>query len=224
MGFTLSDVPIVFEDNNVLVINKPAGLLVHPTEHNPSAISVTKLFADKLVQSEPLRPGVIHRLDKDTSGVMILAKSRVALTDLQKQFKDRKVKKVYTALVWGHLKHHQARLELPIARSKRQPNKMKVQTSGKASISEYTVTREYPDYSLLGIRLFTGRTHQIRAQFEHLGHPVVGDSMYSKRRLPEGLDRQFLHSSVLGISLPNGEQKEFNVPLASDLQEFLDQQ
>lgn len=218
----MADVPIVFEDENVLVINKPAGLLVHPTEHKPDAISITKLFTDKLVWSEPLRPGVVHRLDKDTSGVMILAKTKVALHDLQAQFKEREVKKIYTALVWGHMKHSQARLELPIAHSKRQPNKMMVQTGGKPSVSEYRLVREYPDYSLLEVKLFTGRTHQIRAQFSYLGHPVVGDSLYSKRNLPDGLERQFLHSSVLGITLPKGSYKEFKAPLAADLRAFLD--
>src|SRR5437762_4681397 len=120
----VADVPILFENPDVLVINKPAGILVHPTDHDPKAMSLTKLFASKLVQSDPLRPGVVHRLDKDTSGVMVLAKTQTALKSLQDQFKNREVNKTYTALLWGHLAHSKARVELPIARSTKQPNKM----------------------------------------------------------------------------------------------------
>lgn len=219
--FSGADVPILFEDSNVLVLNKPAGLLVHPTDHNPSANSLTQIFAHKLIQSDPLRPGVVHRLDKDTSGVVIMAKTEIALRALQAQFKARTVEKIYDALIWGHLQEPKARLELPIRRSLRQPNKMMVHHAGKLANTEYEVVGRYVLYSLLKIKLLTGRTHQIRVQFAHLGHPVVGDPLYSKQKLPRGLTRQFLHAQSLTLTLPTGERKQFTTSMPQDLNSFL---
>lgn len=219
--FGQNDVPILFEDQTVLVVDKPAGLLVHPTSHNPKANSLTQIFSQKLVNSDPLRPGVVHRLDKDTSGVVVMAKTQTALIELQAQFQARTVQKIYEALIWGHLQQPQARLELPIRRSLRQPNKMMVHQTGKPASTEYRVVNNYPLYSLLEIKLLTGRTHQIRVQFAHLGHPVVGDSLYSKQKLPNGLTRQFLHAKSLTLRLPGGQPKQFDAPLPQDLTQFL---
>ncbi len=221
MIFSVAEVPILFEDNDVLVLNKPAGLLVHPTEHDPKANSLTQIFASKLVQSDSLRPGVVHRLDRDTSGVVIMAKTEQALNSLQAQFKARSVEKIYEALIWGHMQEPKARLELPVRRSLRQPNKMMIHHTGKLASTEYRVEGRYALYSLLEIRLLTGRTHQIRVQFAHLGHPVVGDRLYSKQRSPKGLNRQFLHAKTLALQLPSGEHKAFNAPLPEDLNTFL---
>lgn len=217
----MAEVPVLFEDNDVLVLNKPAGLLVHPTKHDPKANSLTQIFAAKLVQSDSLRPGVVHRLDKDTSGVVIMAKTEQALNSLQAQFKARTVEKIYEALIWGHMQEPKARLELPVRRSLRQPNKMMIHQAGKLASTEYQVIGRYPIYSLLEIKLLTGRTHQIRVQFAHLGHPVVGDMLYSKQKVPQGLHRQFLHAKTLALKLPGGEQKKFSAPLAKDLKTFL---
>lgn len=221
MTFDVANVPILFEGSDVLVVNKPAGFLVHPTEHDPGANSLTQIFADKLVQSDSLRPGVVHRLDKDTSGVVIMAKTMPALKSLQAQFKARTVEKIYEALIWGHMQQPKARLELPVRRSLRQPNKMMIHHTGKLASTEYHVLARYSLYSLIEIKLLTGRTHQIRVQFAHLGHPVVGDTLYSKQKLPQGLHRQFLHAKTLALNLPSGERKKFSAPLAEDLKNFL---
>lgn len=150
-----------------------------------------------------------------------MAKTTEALNYLQAQFKARTVEKIYEALIWGHMQQPQARLELPVRRSLRQPNKMMVHHTGKLSSTEYEVVGRYLLYSLLKVRLLTGRTHQIRVQFAHLGHPVVGDSLYSKQKLPNGLTRQFLHAQSLTLQLPGGEPKRFEAPLPTDLKIFL---
>lgn len=211
---------IIYQDKNVLVINKPAGLIVHPTNKTAEP-SVAGAFASMITDDDPLRPGIVHRLDKDTSGIMILARNKTAKEYLQAQFKSRKVTKHYTALVVGQLKNAHARLELPVRRGIKNPQKMNIEASGKPAISEYTLIREYGDYSLLDIAIFTGRTHQIRVQFAHIGHPIVGDKMYGSSKNPIELNRQFLHASLLGLDLPNGETKVFTVPLANDLQHYL---
>ena len=211
---------IIYQDKNVLVINKPAGLIVHPTNKTAEP-SVAGAFASMITDDDPLRPGIVHRLDKDTSGVMILARHKTAKEYLQAQFKSRKVTKHYIALVVGQLKNAHARLELPVRRGIKNPQKMNIEASGKPAISEYTLILEYGDYSLLDIAIFTGRTHQIRVQFAHIGHPIVGDKMYGSSKNPVELNRQFLHASSLGIKLPTGEAKVFIAPIANDLQHYL---
>lgn len=216
------DVPVLFEDDNVIVINKPAGLLTHPTDDNPDEPSVASYFRTQIDDPDPIRPGIVHRLDKDTSGVMILARNIATKEFLQSQFKARTVQKSYIALVWGRLKHPRARIELPIARKPQRGNEMKIAHGGKMAISEYGVKQEFDLYSLIEIDLQTGRTHQIRVQLEHLGHPVVGDTQYGRKPMPTGLSRQFLHAKSLRCEIAKGKSKEFVAPLAPDLQSFLD--
>lgn len=218
-----ASIEVLYEDDNVLVVNKPAGLSMHrisPTDHSKTLQGV---FTDKLANNDPLRGGIVHRLDKDTSGVVMLAKNTSALEFLQAQFAARKVDKTYLALVWGHLKHPEARIELPLARSYKTPTAMAVRPGGKPSVSQYKVLAEPGPYSYLEIMLHTGRTHQIRVQFAHLGHPVVGDKMYGHKKAPAGLSRQFLHAQKLAIILPgNSEKTSFSAELADDLMEFLE--
>lgn len=211
---------VLYEDKDVIVINKPAGLLTHPTERS-DAPSVAGAFASKASDSDKLRPGIVHRLDKDTSGVMILAKNIKAKEFLQSQFKNHKVKKSYLALIEGKLKQKTARIELPIARSSKQPNKMEVSAKGRSAVSQYKVIAEYPNASLVEISLLTGRTHQIRVQFAYLDHSVVGDKDYGIKKLAGGLDRQFLHSKTLVITLPSGDKKIFTAELPDDLNNYL---
>lgn len=212
---------VIFQDDNVIVINKPAGLVVHPSGKLAQP-SVAAAFSGKIVDSDKLRPGIVHRLDKDTSGVMILARNVKTKEFLQAQFKARTVQKVYKALVIGHLNEPSARIELPLERSKKNPEKMMVSSGGKVAISEYQTLTEYADYTLLQIELFTGRTHQIRAHFAHIGNPIAGDRLYSLQAIPIGLLRQFLHASSLTIEIAPGTTKTFTVPLANDLQTFLE--
>ncbi len=215
-------IAILFEDSNVIVINKPAGLLMHPKNDQDQSSSVFSVFSSQLAPADNLRGGIVHRLDKDTSGVVIMAKNESTLEFLQQQFAARTVDKTYLALVWGHLSHPKARIELPVRRSLKSPNVMAVHPSGKMSISQYQVLAEYKDYSYLSIDIHTGRTHQIRIQFAHLGHSVVGDKLYGKKALPQGLARQFLHAEKLSILLPNKKvKKTFYAPLPADLSSFL---
>lgn len=214
---------ILFEDDNSIVINKPAGISMHGINTEDRSVTIASLFKEKLAKNDPIRGGVVHRLDKNTSGVVVLAKNSKQLAFLQSQFANREVGKKYLALVWGHMKLPHARLELPIKRSTKSPAKMAIDATGKMAVSEYKVIEEYKDYSLLELAIFTGRTHQIRVQLSHLGHPVVGDLMYGNKRAPEGLKRQFLHAESLTLKLNQNEpQRVFEAPLAKDLNEFLD--
>jgi len=212
---------ILFENSDVIVINKPPGLVVHPTR-KLSQPSVAGAFLNKIEDSDVLRPGIVHRLDKDTSGVMILARNEITKAFIQAQFKSRKVKKIYTALVLGHLDMKSARIELPLERSKKNPEKMMVSSAGKMAISQYRLITEYPGYSLIEVELMTGRTHQIRAHFAHIGNPIAGDRLYGKQILPAGLNRQFLHASLLGLKVAKGQNMVFEAPLPNDLKAFLE--
>jgi 23S rRNA pseudouridine1911/1915/1917 synthase len=216
-------IDIIYEDEHVLVINKPAGISMHKINPEDERTTVHDLFKAKLAGNDPLRGGIVHRLDKDTSGVVIMAKDISSLEFLQSQFSDRLVEKSYLALVWGKLPHPKARIELPIARSSKSPTAMVIRPGGKMSLSEYELVSEYHGFSLIRVRIHTGRTHQIRVQFAHMGHPVVGDNMYGSRPLPKGLSRQFLHAERLALTLPGQDsQSVFEAPLPNDLKTFLE--
>ncbi len=214
---------VLFMDDQIVVINKPAGLVVYsPNSSNQE--SVARIFADKINYKDNERSGIVHRLDKDTSGVMVLARTLQAKNDLQSQFKNRKVQKKYIALVEGSLKEPKAKIDLPIARSKVSPTKMTISAEGKRSLSEYKVIKKYKHCSLIEVKLFTGRTHQIRVQFAHIGHPIVGDSKYGRAKNRVNLNRQFLHASSLKFELPtvdSSKEYNFTAPLPDELQEFL---
>lgn len=165
---------------------------------------------------------MVHRLDRDTSGVMILARTTAAREFLVAQFAKRLVKKEYEVLVAGHMPHQQARVELPLARSSQLYQKMVVHAHGKPAVLEYKVKKRLKDFDLLDVQLLTGRTHQIRAQMAYLGHAVAGDELYGKtaKKIPQP-PRQFVHSKQLTIELPSGSWQTFDAPLAHDLADFL---
>jgi len=211
---------IIYKDKDVIVINKPAGLLSHALS-NKNADSVAGAFNSEVDDDDPLRSGIVHRLDKQTSGIMILARNATAKKFLQEQFKARKVKKTYIALVHGHLQNDAARLELPITRSSNNPQKMIISKQGKPAISEYHTIKKYKDYTLISIKIMTGRTHQIRVQMAYIGNPVAGDMLYSNKKSLIDIIRQFLHSSELTIELPSGTIKTFRAPLPDDLEDIL---
>ena len=213
-------IPVIYENDDIIVVDKPAGVIVHPSETSTGP-SVVADFVDLIDDDDDSRPGVVHRLDKDTSGVMLLAKNQAAKKYLIEQFKNRQIKKTYLALVWGHLKEPEATIELPIGRDGVKRTTMKVAGSGRTAISHYQVESEYDKVSLVRINLETGRTHQIRVHFAHLHHPVVGDKTYSKKPMLPGLTRQFLHSGEISLTLPSGEAKSFISPLAPDLTQVL---
>ena len=217
---------VLYEDDDLLVVDKPAGLPVHPARGHPGHTLVNALLAylgSPPDTGDPLRPGIVHRLDMDTSGVMLVAKNRVAQANLAGQFKSRSVTKVYLALVRGHLAPEQGAIEAPVGRDPRNRRRMAVvnENRGRTARTGYRVVRYVGDYTLLEVAPETGRTHQIRVHLAAIGHPVAGDSTYG--RGPAQFSRQFLHSHRLGFFLPSsGEYVEFESALPPDLQEALE--
>lgn len=229
-GLVPEDIPldIVYEDEHVILLNKPAGLVVHPGAGNSSGTLVNALlahFPPIRDVGEMERPGVVHRIDKETSGILVFAKTNKAYKWLIGQFKAHQVQKTYLALVDGHPPTPTGRIEAPIERDPRSRTRMKVglQGHGKPAVSEYFELERFINHALLEVRPITGRTHQIRVHLSYLGIPVAGDSLYGRRHSSIELDRFFLHASSIKIKLL-GERvpRIFNVPLPVDLQAVID--
>jgi len=206
------DIPIevMYEDNDIIVVNKPKGLVVHPANGNSDGTLVNAIMAickDSLsgIGGE-LRPGIVHRLDKDTSGLLIVAKNDKAHINMSEQIKDRKVKKTYIALVRGTISENEATINMPIGRSTKDRKKMAVSKNGKEAITHFKVLNRYitskSSYTLLEIKIDTGRTHQIRVHLAQIGHPVIGDMVYSNGRNEFGIEGQCLHAQKLEFSHP----------------------
>ncbi len=223
---------IVYEDDAILVINKPVGLVVHPGSGNWQGTLLNALLHHAPHLADVPRAGIVHRLDKDTSGLMVVAKSLIAQTALVRQMQARSVKREYLALVWGELDYG-GTVDLPIGRHPSQRVKMAVVENGKEAVTHYSVEANFPSCTLLRCRLETGRTHQIRVHLTHIGHPLIGDSVYTKggqkcapqlRELLNGFPRQALHATQLALEHPTtGEWMEWEVPLPEDMEELLDQ-
>lgn len=228
------EIKIIYEDNDLLVIDKPAGIIVFP-EKPPKE----KTLIDYLLEvkpelknaGKPPRYGIVHRLDKDTSGILLVAKSNEGLIFFQKQFKTRGVEKKYLALVVGNIKNNQGRIETLIGRASKDRKKQKVYlptepgAEGKReAVTEYKVPERFKDYTLLEVSPKTGRKHQIRCHLAYLLHPITGDKMYGFKNQPkpEGLNRHFLHASYIKIQLPNGQTKEFISKLPEELQKIIE--
>ncbi len=225
------ELPIIYEDDDCVVIVKPVGVLSHSKgEFNPEA-TVGSWLAEYLVKKgkTPLwileqdvergspnnpRAGIVHRLDRATSGVMICAKTPIALTELQKQFSQRKTKKTYMAVISGHLKEPRAIIDMPIARDPKNPKLFSVQADGKHAVTEYEVQRSNDKFELVKLMPVTGRTHQLRVHLNQLDHPIVGDTFYKGKPA----DRMFLHAQSLEITLPNRERHTFTAELPPDFE------
>ncbi|HEY1835633.1 MAG TPA: RluA family pseudouridine synthase [Candidatus Saccharimonadales bacterium] len=212
------DLPILYEDDDCVVINKPVGVLSHSKgAFNPEATVATWLGSRaKNMDSE--RAGIVHRLDRATSGVMICAKTPEALSWLQKQFSQRKVKKTYVAIVAGKLKETHAVIDMPIERNPKAPATFRVGANGKSAVTEYEVTQVNEHYTMLNLEPQTGRTHQLRVHLKQLGHPIVGDTLYGD----EPGERMFLHALSLEITLPNRERKTFTAPLPKSFEQKME--
>ncbi|MDX9866014.1 MAG: RluA family pseudouridine synthase, partial [Anaerolineaceae bacterium] len=211
-----------------LVVNKPAGMVVHPAAGHETGTLVHAALAHA-PEMEGIggehRPGVVHRLDKDTSGLIVLAKNDRAHQWLQKQFKERKVKKIYLALVDGQPPTPSGRVDAPIGRDSSKRKQMAVVSAsrGRQSVSEYFTEKRFEEHTLLKVHIHTGRTHQIRVHMGFLGCPVVGDSLYGHRHKTLPVKRQFLHAAHLEICLPGEDVPSvFDAPLPEDLQKVLD--
>ena len=216
---------IIYENKELMVIDKPSGLTVHPAPGNWNHTLVNAILAHCTELGGiggTLRPGIVHRLDKDTSGLMVIAKNDSAQKSLSEQIKERKVVKRYIALIHGSLSPKRGAIEAPIGRDPRNRKRMAVVEGGRQARTNYEVIEYINDYTLVEASLETGRTHQIRVHFSSIGFPVVGDATYGKKS--QQLDRHFLHAHVLGFNLPgSGEYVEFKSELPIDLQNMLGQ-
>jgi 23S rRNA pseudouridine1911/1915/1917 synthase len=256
------ELPVIYEDDDVIVINKPAGTLSHTKGDSCDEFTVADFIESKIANfyhkkgkravgdggfadaphddnarrgaskahytnvEKPLvlshkrsansRTGIVHRLDRDTSGVMIGAKNEQARTKLQAQFSQRKAKKTYYAVVEGHLKNDQAIIDLPIRRNAKRPTTFLVEAGGREAITSYRVIEMNNRYSLVELKPQTGRTHQLRVHLAHLGHPIVGDRVYGHEA-----DRLYLHAAELELTLPNGERETFKSPLPLRFKELV---
>ena len=212
------DLPVLYEDDDCVVINKPVGLLTHSKgAFNPEPTVATWL-AQRVPAMSGERAGIVHRLDRATGGVMICAKTPQALAWLQKQFSERKVKKMYVALVMGELKTPEAIIDMPIERNPKKPQTFRVGSNGKPATTHYKVIKANPTYSLLELRPATGRTHQLRVHLHQIGHPIVGDTFYAGPLA----ERLFLHAVELEITLLNHERKTFTTELPSAFAKLID--
>ena len=219
------DIPleIVYEDSDLLVVDKPAGMTVHPAPGHPDGTLVNAVLAhcpDLQGIGGTVRPGIVHRLDRDTSGLLVIAKNDHTHRALSEQLKARQFSKVYLALTHGSITLAEAIIDAPIGRSNANRQRMAVVDNGREAITRYRVLRHFQSHSFVEIRLTTGRTHQIRVHFASLGYPLVGDATYGK---PESrLNRQFLHATTLGFTHPaDNEYREFSSPLPDELQAYL---
>lgn len=219
---------IIFEDDDVMIVNKPAGMVVHPSAGHDSGTLVHAALAHAPEMEGiggELRPGIVHRLDKDTSGLILLAKNDQALRWLQDQFKDREVQKSYIALVDGAPPTPKGRIEAPIGRDPSHRKKMAIVSpeKGRNAISEYRTLESFDKYTLLEVDIHTGRTHQIRLHCAFIGAPIAGDRLYGRRKqLTVDLSRQFLHAARITITLPNeNEARTFEAPLPEELEKVL---
>ncbi len=216
---------VLYEDSDLVAVNKPAGMVVHPAFGNMSGTLVNAALA-RWPEMESVggieRAGIVHRLDKDTSGVIVLAKTPQALETLQAQFKARTVSKRYLALVEGVPPSSTGLIEAPIGRDPKQRKRMAVVRNGREATTRYNLLEDFDSFSLLELELLTGRTHQIRVHLAWLGHPVVGDSVYGFRKQRIKMKRLFLHAANLQIDSPsNGERLEFEAPLPVGLEDIL---
>ncbi len=216
------DLSVIFEDGSFIVIDKPAGLSVHPGPGHPDGTLVNGVMAicpDISGVGEENRPGIVHRLDMDTSGVIVVAKNGQCHRSLSDQFKNRTVTKKYLALVNGNMEEQRAIVKAPIARDPHDRKKMAIVDNGRESSTEYRVVERFPQFDYLSLNPKTGRTHQIRVHLYSLGHPVAGDSLYGE--WIDGLERQFLHAESISFIHPvDNILMEFKSPLAQDLLKF----
>ena len=222
------DIPldVVYEDDDIIVVNKPKGMVVHPANGNPDGTLVNAVMS--LCKGSlsgiggEIRPGIVHRLDKDTSGLIIIAKNDVAHINLSKQIKDRRVKKIYIALVKGNVSENEATVNMPIGRSTKDRKKMAVRKDGKEAITHFKVLKRYGKYTLLELKIDTGRTHQIRVHMAEIGHPVVGYMIYSNGKNEFGIEGQMLHAKSLDFQHPvTGKQIHLEAELPKYFEEIL---
>lgn len=230
VGITAQDIPldIYYEDDDLLVVNKPKGMVVHPANGNESGTLVNALMYHckgslSGINGE-IRPGIVHRIDKDTSGLLVVAKNDKAHEGLAVQFKEHSVTRVYNAIVYGNLKNDEGDIDAPIGRHKTDRKKFCVtELNSKNAFTHYKVLEKLKGFTLIECRLKTGRTHQIRVHMQSIGYPLAGDPVYGPKNIIKELDGQALHRGVIGFIHPiKNEYMEFSAPWCSQFQKFYD--
>jgi 23S rRNA pseudouridine1911/1915/1917 synthase len=229
IGLQAEDIPIeiIYEDEDIIVVNKPKGMVVHPANGNPNGTLVNALMAickDSLsgIGGE-IRPGIVHRIDKDTSGILVVAKNDKAHIALSEQIKAHKVDKTYIALVKGIVKENTATINMPISRSQNDRKKMAVNKNGKEAVTHFKVIARYDRYTLLEVKIETGRTHQIRVHLSEIGYPIVGDTVYSNGKNEWNENGQFLHAKSLKFVHPiTGKEMFFEAKLPAYFEKVLE--
>ena len=222
------DIPVdvIYEDTDIIVVNKPKGMVVHPANGNPDGTLVNAIMnicKDSLsgIGGE-IRPGIVHRIDKDTSGLLIIAKNDKAHINLSEQIKNREITKKYVALSRGVIKENNATIDMPIGRSDKDRKKMAVRKDGKNAVTHFDVIKRYNGYTYLDIKIDTGRTHQIRVHLAEIGYPIVGDSVYSNGRNPFGVEGQMLHAKSLEFKHPiTGKVLKLEAPIPEYFEKVL---
>ena len=228
-GIQPEDIPldIIYNDSALLVVNKPSGMVVHPGAGNRTRTLVNALlfhFPDIGRVGPEERAGIVHRLDKETSGLIVIARNSTAYSQLQRKFKQREVEKIYLGLVWGKMPEKEGEFSWAIGRHMKHGERISVSTKRpKEALTRYSVQKEYQEFTLLEIRPLTGRTHQIRVHLAASGHPLVGDTRYGRRNSKIHAPRLFLHASGLSFRHPETEERmEFSSPMPKVLKDFLD--
>ena len=222
------DIPVdvIYEDSDIIVVNKTKGMVVHPANGNPDGTLVNAIMN---ICKESLsgiggeiRPGIVHRIDKDTSGLLIIAKNDKAHINLSEQIQNRKIVKKYVALARGVIKENNATIDMPIGRSDKDRKKMAVRKDGKNAVTHFDVIKRYTGYTYLDIKIDTGRTHQIRVHLAEIGYPIVGDSVYSNGKNPFGVEGQMLHAKSLEFKHPiTGKTLKLEAPLPEYFEDVL---
>lgn len=218
---------VIYEDEDIIIINKEKGMVVHPGNGNPDG-TLANAILERCRESlsgigGTIRPGIVHRIDKDTSGLVIVAKNDKAHLNISKQIQERKVTKTYIALVRGNIKENEATINMPIGRSVKDRKKMAVTKKGKEAITHFKVLKRYDGYTLLELIIETGRTHQIRVHLAEIGFPIVGDTVYSNGKNPFDVTGQMLHAAKLEFVHPTTNKKvTFEAPLPKYFQEILE--
>ncbi|WP_338231835.1 RluA family pseudouridine synthase [Companilactobacillus muriivasis] len=205
-------IDVVYEDSDVLVVNKPQGMVVHPAAGHPDKTLVNAiLYHCQINDDDIIRPGIVHRIDKDTSGLLMIAKNNLAKQSLMQQLKEKSNLREYLAIVHGNFKERTGKINAPLGRSKFDRKKQAVVEGGRHAVTHFTVLEQFENYSLLKLKLETGRTHQIRVHMQYIGHPVAGDPLYGPKNTLQGKG-QFLHAKTLGFVHPRtNEWMEFSV-------------
>ncbi len=217
------DINIVYEDSDLMIINKPSGLVVHPGAGNHDNTLVNGLlnYTNNLSSIDEIRPGIVHRLDKDTSGLMVVAKNNNAHELLSQMFKNHEVKRTYYALVCGVVPYNKGTIDVPLKKDEKHFDKISASEDGKKAITHFKVLKRYKDYTLLSLNLETGRTHQIRAHMSYMGYPIYNDPVYNNKKATEF--GQFLHSKEIDFIHPITKEKlHYECELPKEFKEFID--